>query len=245
MSPDLHHLTGAYAVDALDAGEREQFERHLADCAACRAEVAELTEAAGALGALTEATPPPQLREDVLAGIRRVRPLPPTNDDAPTGPDGAPRTGVVVPFLRRTSTWLAAAAAVVLLAVAGLVWQPWDQGEPALTVAQQVQQAADVTTVATAADGVSASLAYSRSLGRSVLTVDGLAPAPRGSAYQLWYIPESGAPRPAGFLDAPGARSPTVLDGALGDASSVGVTVEPAGGSPAPTTEPVLLLSLG
>ena len=37
MSPDLHHLSGAYAVDALDEAERSAFERHLAVCAACRA----------------------------------------------------------------------------------------------------------------------------------------------------------------------------------------------------------------
>ncbi len=243
MSPDLHHLSGAYAVDALDAAERSEFERHLAVCAACRAEVAELTQAAGALGALTEATPPPRLREDVLAGIRRVRPLPPPGDGSPA-PEPASDAGVVVPFLRRTSTWLAAAAAVVLLAVAGLVWQPWDGGDPTLTAIEEVQQASDVATVATASDGVSASLAYSRSLGRSALTVDGLAPAPAGSTYQLWYIPASGAARSAGFLEATGERSATVLDGAIDDAASVGVTLEPAGGSPAPTTDPVLVLPL-
>ena len=29
MSPDLHHLSGAYAVDALDDDERARFEQHL------------------------------------------------------------------------------------------------------------------------------------------------------------------------------------------------------------------------
>ena len=43
MSPDLHHLSGAYAVDALDDAERTSFEQHLAGCADCRAEVAELS----------------------------------------------------------------------------------------------------------------------------------------------------------------------------------------------------------
>ena len=38
---DIHALSGAYAVDALDDLERAAFERHLADCADCRAEVAE------------------------------------------------------------------------------------------------------------------------------------------------------------------------------------------------------------
>ena len=43
---DVHALSGAYAVDALDDIERAAFERHLAACAECRAEVASLRETA-------------------------------------------------------------------------------------------------------------------------------------------------------------------------------------------------------
>ncbi|MBU2075761.1 MAG: zf-HC2 domain-containing protein, partial [Actinobacteria bacterium] len=41
---DVHALSGAYAVDALDDIERAQFERHLVECAECRAEVDSLRE---------------------------------------------------------------------------------------------------------------------------------------------------------------------------------------------------------
>ena len=41
-SADIHALSGAYAVDAVDDIERAEFERHLATCADCREEVAEL-----------------------------------------------------------------------------------------------------------------------------------------------------------------------------------------------------------
>lgn len=241
MSPDLHHLSGAYAVDALDDAERAEFELHLAACATCREEVAELAEAARSLGALTEAEPPEHLRASVLAGIRQVRPLPPREDDDTR--HAAP--GIVVPFLRRTSTWLAAAAAVVLLTVGALVWHPWDSAPPTLTAIEQVQQATDSTTATSDTGGVSASLDYSRRLDRSALTVTGLPPAPSGSTYQLWYIPADGAPRSAGFLTAAGAGSPTLLEGGIGNASAVGVTLEPAGGSAAPTTDPVVVVSLG
>jgi anti-sigma-K factor RskA len=84
MSPDLHHLSGAYAVDALDEAERESFERHLTQCPDCRAEVAELSDTAHLLSSLTEATPPPALRDSVLQGITRVRPLPPLVDQGGT-----------------------------------------------------------------------------------------------------------------------------------------------------------------
>ena len=97
MSPDLHHLSGAYAVDALDDAERASFEQHLAVCADCRAEVAELSATAHSLGALTEATPPASLRDSVLSGIARVRPLPPL-DERPADAVAAVRRGFRLAF---------------------------------------------------------------------------------------------------------------------------------------------------
>ena len=61
MSVDIHALSGAYAVDAVDEFERAQFERHLAGCADCRAEVDSLREAASLLGE-TSARPAPGAR---------------------------------------------------------------------------------------------------------------------------------------------------------------------------------------
>jgi len=66
---DIHHLTGAYALDAVDDIERARFEQHLAECEDCRLEVASLREAAGLLSETTAVTPPPALRESVLAAV--------------------------------------------------------------------------------------------------------------------------------------------------------------------------------
>ena len=74
---DIHALSGAYAVDAVDDVERARFERHLADCDACRQEVAELREAAALLADEVATPAPDSLRASVLSGIARVRPLPP------------------------------------------------------------------------------------------------------------------------------------------------------------------------
>ena len=106
MSPDLHHLSGAYAVDALDDAERASFEQHLAVCADCRAEVAELSAAAGSLASLVETTPPPSLRASVLSGIGQVRPLPPLTEDAgaPAGDDAPDSHGKMTS--RKTSACL-------------------------------------------------------------------------------------------------------------------------------------------
>lgn len=277
MSPDLHHLSGAYSVDALETDERTAFEQHFAACAACRAEVIELTEAAHAVGALSDTTPPPSLRAGVLAGISRVRPLPPTLDagtlDATTdvtwssGPSATPSTPVdidapppvtaageaaattqgatILPFFRRTTTWIAAAAAAAVLAVGGLVWGPLsDDSAPQLTALQQVEQAQDATTVTKHQGAVTATLAFSPSLDRSALSLDGMPPAPQGKVYQLWYIGSGGA-RSAGFLTAlDEGRGQAVLAGSLMGAKQVGVTIEPAGGSKTPTTDPVMVVSL-
>ena len=83
MSDDIHALSGAYAVDAIDDVERARFERHLADCPACQAEVASLRAAAIEMAVLSEAAPPPSLRAKVLSDIKAVRPLPPLTQPHP------------------------------------------------------------------------------------------------------------------------------------------------------------------
>lgn len=278
MSPDLHHLSGAYAVDALDEHERASFEQHLLGCPDCRAEVAELTAAGHALAALDETTPPPALRDAVLSSIRTVRPLPPTGpEDAvmappatpsatpsatpPAGPPAASPTdsptvapgrttpteqdrrrgATVLPWRRRTSTWLVAAAAAVAVAVGGLVWAPWADPSPY----DQVVAAADARTVTSSKEGTTATVTWSRQLGRSAITVTGLPPAGEDRDYQLWYADDAGAMHPAGVFDTGGDGSAsTVLEGDVNTATAVGVTVEPAGGSPAPTSEPLMVMSL-
>lgn len=65
---DVHDLTAAYALDALEPAEAEAYEAHLGQCEECRAQLAELNEAATALafGAVAP-IPPAHLRESILA----------------------------------------------------------------------------------------------------------------------------------------------------------------------------------
>lgn len=265
MSPDLHHLSGAYSVDALDRDEHSAFEAHLAECDACRSEVTELSAAAHTVAVLTEAGPPASLRAAVLSGISQVRPLPPlvVVDDAAAGA-GTPepaladatapmggeaavaRAGAtVIPLFRRTTTWIAAAAAAAVLAVGGAVWSPWSSDQTTLSALQQVTQASDAATVTSHKGAVTATLAYSRQLNRSALTVTGMPPAPEGHTYQLWYVGSDEVARSAGFINPAGdGRAETVLAGVLTGATAVGVTVEPTGGSAAPTTDPIMVMAV-
>ena len=131
---DIHALSGAYAVDALDERERELFEQHLADCPACRAEVASLRDASAMLAETTYAAPQPSLRDRVLADIGKVRPLPPLPEQEPVSLDAERRR-------RRFPVGLAAAAAVLAVLGAGaVVTQPWqdDTKQGQLTAAQKV-----------------------------------------------------------------------------------------------------------
>ncbi|MFF0156366.1 anti-sigma factor domain-containing protein [Streptomyces sp. NPDC005263] len=72
ITTDPHGLTGAYALHALDAHEREVFELHLADCGACHLEVAGFAATAARLGLAASAPPPPVVLEEVLRRVTSV-----------------------------------------------------------------------------------------------------------------------------------------------------------------------------
>lgn len=84
-SHDAHDLAGAYAVNALTQEEREAFGRHLADCPDCAQETLRQQEAAGWLALLAARTPPPRLKERVLAEVART----PSSRRRPAGRTGA------------------------------------------------------------------------------------------------------------------------------------------------------------
>jgi anti-sigma factor RsiW len=228
---DIHALSGAYAVDALDDIERAQFERHLAECAECRAEVASLRDTAGLLAETTAATPPERLRERVLADISTVRPLPP---EVPTR---------ATPRRRRRVAVLAAAAAVIAAVGAGVVVaEPWadNTSEPQLSAVDRVLQADDAETYTRAIDGSEATLVRSRSLNQAVLVTKNMAPPPEGKVYELWLDHEGVGMVPAGLMDQGGSHM-VMLEGDPGAALGAGLTIEPAGGSEEPTRPPMAL----
>jgi anti-sigma-K factor RskA len=75
---EIHDAAAAYALDALDPVEQQEFEEHLDGCAECRRDVEELRETAADLVlSVVAPPPPPALRAAVLAGIVGVEQLPP------------------------------------------------------------------------------------------------------------------------------------------------------------------------
>lgn len=246
---DVHALTGAYAIDALDDDERAEFEQHLAQCEECRVEVASLREAGAELAAAAPATPPPALRARVLADIAQVRPLP------PVAPARAEVTDLAAHRRRRRPILLAAAAAAVVAAVGvgAAVTQPWAD-EPAVEQAgpapdpdpaQPVLEADDAETHASdlaSVDGpATATVVRSRELGQAVILTHNMPELPSSEVYQVW-LRVGGAMEPAGLMRS--TDSTLLLSGDATDAEAVGVTVEPAGGSSRPTTQPVAYIPL-
>ena len=72
---DVHELTAAYALDALDAHDTLAYEAHLSQCERCRDELSELSESATALAwAVDSPVPPATLRDRILdaAAAERV-----------------------------------------------------------------------------------------------------------------------------------------------------------------------------
>ncbi len=145
---EIHALTGAYAVDALDDIERAQFERHLAECASCSAEVLELRETAAVLAEDSMTQPPAALRDRVLSEIATVRPLPPRVSQGVSSESSGESSRAVDHQASRRTRWtslVAAAAAVVALGVGGTaVWnQVNDDAGQTISATDQVLAAED------------------------------------------------------------------------------------------------------
>jgi anti-sigma-K factor RskA len=222
---EMHALSGAYAVDALDDLERARFEAHLSVCAECRTEVASLLDAATAFSSVTEVAPPEAMRASILADIKTIRPLPPV----------VGRTGARRP--RRWSNLVAAAAVLGVLGGGFVVWEqagdPGSQTPP--SAVDKIRAAADVTTFTKdLGKGASAKIYRSASLGKAALVTTNLPAAPAGKVYQLWLRDAAGHLISAGLLTGSGHRE-AVLDGDASTATGAGITVEPAGGSDTPT----------
>lgn len=227
MNGDLHHLAAAYALDALDESERVAFEAHYPTCDICRQEVEEFRATAGGLAAAASASPPPELRAQVLDEIGRTRQLPPI---VGTIAEARRRRRPVTPVL------LAAAAAVLLVVGAVVV-----AGLRGGTSVEDVLAAPDavVTTLDPTPDasGGSFQVVWSAERGQVAVIANGLADPGPDSVYELWAIVGE-TPIAAGLFGPDDGRLRSTSDVDVAPAAW-GVTVEPAGGSTAPTT-PIL-----
>jgi anti-sigma-K factor RskA len=235
-SGNLHTLAAAYALDALTDVERRRFETHLLDCDTCAEEVRGMRETATRLATAAAHDAPERLRERVLAQIARTRQLPP-RVRRPVS-TGARRVG-----------WVLSAACLVLAVVLGVATlraeRTKDRAEALNREIAAVMAAPDARTVtAPVRPGGSGTVVASRSLGKAVVVMAGLPRLTSSRTYELWLMGPR-PPRPVGTMRPPAEGRPRpVLATGLGDATQIGVTVEPAGGSPRPTTAPIFTVAI-
>lgn len=260
-------LAELYALDAVTDSERALIDDYIKD-APERPEFLERVRQARetlAISFTAEEEPPARLFHDLMERIAhepRAQAVEAQEVDAEQGPgapvvadkpaapaavvdlDGARTKRAERRRLGGARGWLIGAAAAAVIAVAGVGIGGYMAGQN--DPVAQVLQAQDVQKkTADVPGGGTATISASSAKDSFVVLMDGVAPAPSGKVYQLWTLPKDGsAPVPQGTMDAETLSKPAVVKG-LSAASSVAITVEPTGGSQAPTSDPVLVVPLG
>ncbi|GAA1414096.1 anti-sigma factor domain-containing protein [Catellatospora coxensis] len=233
---EIHSLAGPYVLHALDEAERETFIQHLRGCETCAAEVAELHETVARLADDAWSVPPPALRDNVLAAVRRTRQIPPAR------PVRARREPTR--WWRHPAALTAAACLLVAALVGGATFAVQERRlreERAATAAAQ-QELARTQAVLTAPDatvrtsgvagGGKVTVVSSAGQDAAVILLATHSPGAQ-KAYQFWLM-EGTTPHSAGVLAA-GQGTATHLVSGVNAADAMGLTVEPAGGSASPT----------
>lgn len=93
-------------------------------------------------------------------------------------------------------------------------------------------------------EGATGRVVASASREEALLVVDQLASAPAERTNQLWLIAGDQATSAGLFDTGTDGRAIRALSAELTDVDAVGITLEPAGGSPQPTTDPILAIEL-
>jgi anti-sigma-K factor RskA len=242
-----------YALGTLEGEARSGLERHLESCPGCRLELEQLRGDMALLAVSASGPAPPQRsRQRLLAAIAKE-----------------PRRGSQSKPARawwRSLEWLAAAAAVV---VVGLLLQQNTNLRRQVTALQQdfagqqeqLAQARDVIGTFTAPEAQQITLVaakappqpqgkafYLRSKGNLIFLASNMPAPPAQKAYELWLIPTSGAPIPAGVFKPNARGSATVVNPPLPsgvEAKAFAITVEPEAGSAAPSSQPIMIGAAG
>jgi anti-sigma-K factor RskA len=253
-------LAEIYALNAVDEAERAAIDHFLASAPAADRDAfnERVRQARETLAAsfTAEEEPPAGLLERIMATL-------PVQTTAQTAARMAPhpvRDATELPVAdelgqarkRRDErrrphgmrNWLVgvAAAAAVALGGVGVGAYVANQNDPL----NQVMQAGDVRQATVDVNGGgTATVTISPSKDAAVVKMNGVPAPPAGKVYQMWLIPKDGsAPVSQGLMDAEALSKPAVVKG-IGSASSLGITVEPAGGSASPTLPTVAAAPLG
>ena len=222
---DVKEQAAPYVLGGLEPDEKDAFEAHLTTCGECTADVQSLRRTADALAcAVPQRTPPAELRERVLASFKTTH-------------TSAPIARPVRPEIRR---WWPLAASLILVAAVGAYAVRLQMRVGDLQSSMAVLAAPDLVRIDLAgqptAPQSSGRALWSRNRGM-VFATSNLPAAPAGKVYQVWVV-TAGAPISAGLVvpdPAGGGMTYFYTPPDIPAPTAVAVTLEPAGGVPAPT----------
>jgi anti-sigma-K factor RskA len=244
---ELRDLAAGYALGALSPEETRAFETALAGSPELQREVAGFRELS-ALLALEEARPPAaELKQRLRERIRATKSLP-----LPGAPSQPPR--------RFAAMALGLGLAASLVLAAGLYLKTRSLSGTLADLEQRLaarettlnallEPAVQLTTLTASGEAAPVvQVFWNRAAHSLVLHTFRLKPAPTGRAYQLWLLPKGGKPIASAVFDTePGGHQ--LVQGISvpvdQDISGFALTVEPAGGSPQPTTTPIVFGNAG
>ena len=214
----------AFALGALDAGEEGPIAEHAPGCARCTRELEALAPAVAVLGeSVEQRTPPPELRERVLAIV---------HSEAEARGTGAPERPR--PKRRGFSGLVprpAAALAVLALITAGVA---------GYLIAEGGDGGAATTTVAVMPEAPRIGGTLEVSEGSSTLKLEGMDQLTGEEVYQVWVARGSSVSPSSSFVPEGDGTANAEVEGRLEPGTQVMVTREPRAGRTTPTL-PVLL----
>lgn len=252
---EIQELIPAYVLDAVDASERARVEQHVPQCTACAGVVAFYQQVSESLAlAVSPVEPPPDLKPRVLAAA-----LPKVTPQADPAPSFIARVGNGLSGVLRSPAFSAVA---LLLIIALGAWDLSLENQISQQAASNAKMFADLSRqrefmVAMAyANGQPKELwgtqVASRAVGRlygsanettlALVALD-MPVLPAGKVYQIWLLDSNGDRTSGGtFTVDDQGRGWLIIrvPKPLGNYQGVGITMEPEGGSPAPTGEKML-----
>lgn len=248
-------LAEVYALDAVSDAEREAIEAYInAAPEAERQSFNERVRQARETLATTftaEEEPPADLFDRIVAQLPAQSAT--VRADAPAGQAAVPPATDQLSAARERRdgrrrsagmrNWLigVAAAAVIALGGVGVGAYVANQNDP-LTQVLQAQDVREATV--NVSGGGTATVSIAPSKDALVVRMKDVPPPPEGKVYQMWLIPKDGStPVSQGLMDAEALSKPAVVKG-IHSAAALGITVEPAGGSSAPTLPTVAAATL-
>jgi anti-sigma-K factor RskA len=266
---DLRESLAAWAIGALRDQERREVDAHLEACPMCREEAAAFAAVPLALaGSAAMDVPGPVIRARLVSHVNAQpgaapretqaleAPVPPSRTSpapwlavaaslilaAYLGVDGVRLRNQLATLTRELQEARAAAAATEIRLAS--LQQAADKSQSAFAVLSAPDVARiDLAGQPGSAAGASGRAFWSRARGM-VFSATALPPPPPGRTYQVWVVTAQPAPISAGLIEPdPNGRVNVVFatPSDIPQPVAVAVTLEPAGGVPAPTGPKVLV----